>query len=303
MRLVIAIGGNALLQRGQAMSSGNQLANIRIAAAQIARVAAKHQVVLTHGNGPQVGLLALQSDAYHGVAPYPLDVLGAESEGMIGYLLEQEIANLLGPKRSVTTLLSRVEVDAADPAFAHPSKPIGPQYSAQEAAELVRTRGWSMALDGSTMRRVVASPQPVRVLGMDSIRTLMERGVLVIATGGGGIPVVRTGSGHQMAGIDAVIDKDLCSVLLATGLEVDALVIATDVDAVYIHWGAPEQQALGPVSPKELAQYDFAQGSMAPKVLAACRFANATGKSTYIGALGQIEAMLDGLAGTRVRVG
>jgi carbamate kinase len=258
---------------------------------------------LTHGNGPQVGLLALQSDAYRGVAPYPLDVLGAESEGMIGYLLEQEIANLLGPSRSVTTLLSRVEVDAADVAFAHPSKPIGPQYSALEAAELGRTRGWAMAPDGNTMRRVVASPQPLRVLGMDSIRILMERGVLVIATGGGGIPVVRTGIGHQMAGIDAVIDKDLCSVLLATGLEADALVIATDVDAVYIHWGAPEQQALGKVSPKELAQYNFSEGSMAPKVLAACRFANATGKSTYIGALGQIEAMLDGLAGTRICVG
>ncbi len=229
MKLVIALGGNALLRRDQALSADNQLENIRRAAAQLARVAVTHQLVLTHGNGPQVGLLALQSAAYTAVESYPLDVLGAQTDGMIGYLLEQELANLLPASRTVTTLLTRVEVDADDAAFEHPAKPIGPVYTQAVAEHIAATKHWAMAADGTGFRRVVASPLPLRVLGLDPIRWLLERGALVIAAGGGGIPVARGIDGHSLHGVEAVIDKDLCSGLLAHELEADCLIIATDV--------------------------------------------------------------------------
>jgi len=245
MKLVVALGGNALLRRDQPATAENQLENIRGAAAQLARVAAHHDLVLTHGNGPQVGLLALQAAAYVKVEAYPLDVLGAQTDGMIGYLLEQELANLLPDTRAVTTLITRVEVDPKDPAFGHPTKPIGPIYTKAESERIGAEKGWTMAADGAAFRRVVASPQPLRVLGLQAIRWLLEHGALVIAAGGGGIPVARIGDAPGLQGVQAVIDKDLCSSLLARELQADVLVIATDVPAVYLDWGQPTQRAIG----------------------------------------------------------
>ena len=300
MKLVIALGGNALLRRDQALTAENQLENIRRAATQLARVASAHQLVLTHGNGPQVGLLALQGAAYTTVETYPLDVLGAETDGMIGYLLEQELANLLPASGTITTLLTRVEVNANDPAFKHPSKPIGPVYTQEVADHISATKHWAIAPDGKGFRRVVASPLPVRVFGLDPIRWLLERGALVIAAGGGGIPVARSADGRTLHGVEAVIDKDLCSGLLARELEADVLVIATDVREVCLDWGTPEQRALHKVTPQELKRHSFQAGSMGPKVDAACQFALATGKRAVIGSLDQIEEMLAGHAGTEV---
>ena len=299
MRLVIALGGNALLRRGQPLTADNQLENIRRAAAQLARVAASHELVLTHGNGPQVGLLALQSAAYTAVEGYPLDVLGAQTDGMIGYLLEQELANLL-PSRTVTTLLTRVEVDPKDTAFSKPTKPIGPIYTQDESKRVAAEKHWTMAPDGDNFRRVVPSPQPLRVLGLEPIRWLLEKGALVIAAGGGGIPVVRGIDGNSLQGVEAVIDKDLCSGVLAHELKADCLLIATDVSAVFVDWGKPRQRALGHVSPKTLAGMSFPAGSMGPKIEAACRFVQASDKRAVIGSLDQIEAMLAGNAGTQI---
>jgi carbamate kinase len=300
MKLVVAIGGNALLRRNQKLTAENQLENIKVAAVQLAHVAEVHKLVLTHGNGPQVGLLALQGAAYTAVETYPLDVLDAQTEGMIGYLLEQELTNLLPIGRTVATLLSRVEVDFHDPAFEKPTKPIGPVYTKEEAKHITTTKHWPMVPDGKGYRRVVASPKPLRVLGLDPIRWLLERGVLVIAAGGGGIPVVRGPDGHSLHGVDAVIDKDLCSGLLARDLDADCLIIATDVEAVYLDWGQPSQRAIKKVSPQALARHTFQAGSMAPKVEAACGFVLAPGKKAYIGSLKQIEEMLAGHAGTEV---
>ena len=302
MNLLVALGGNALLRRTQLPSAGNQLENVRIACAQVARVAAAHDLVLTHGNGPQVGLLALQSVAYTAVDSYPLDVLDAESQGMLGYLLEQELANLLPASRAVASLLTRVEVDPQDPAFQAPAKPIGPVYTRLQADDLARRRPWAMAPDGAGWRRVVASPRPVRVPGLGVIRSLLGQGVLVIAAGGGGIPVVPRPDGGGMQGVEAVIDKDLCSALIATDLQVDCLIIATDVDAVYLDWGLPTQRAIGRTTPNALAAHLFAAGSMAPKVEAACQFVLASGRRAAIGALSDIEALLEGQRGTQITV-
>ncbi len=300
MRLVVALGGNALLRRGQALSADNQLHNVRIAAAQLARVALEHEVVLTHGNGPQVGLLALQSAAYAAVEAYPLDVLGAQTDGMIGYLLEQELSNLLPPEKAVVTLLTRVEVRLDDPAFATPSKPIGPVYKREEAERAAAEKHWIIAADGTGFRRVVASPQPQRVLGLDPIRWLLAHHALVIAAGGGGIPVA-VGADGRRHGVEAVIDKDLCSGVRARERNAECRVIATDVDAVYLDWGLPSQRALRHVSGAELSRHSFAAGSMGPKVEAACRFVKATGQRALIGSLEHIEAMLEGQAGTEIR--
>lgn len=302
MRLLVALGGNALLRRDQPPTAENQLENIRRAAAQLARVAANHDLVLTHGNGPQVGLLALQAAAYVKVEAYPLDVLGAQTDGMIGYLLEQELANRLPATRAVTTLITRVEVDPQDPAFQHPTKPIGPIYSKTESERVAADKGWVMAADGDAFRRVVASPQPLRVLGLQAIRWLLEHGALVIAAGGGGIPVARAGEGDDqgLQGVSAVIDKDLCTGLLARELQADVLVIATDVAAVFLDWGQPMQRAIGKVTPQALAGHDFAAGSMGPKVAAARAFVLATGQRAVIGSLDRIEEMIAGTAGTQV---
>lgn len=303
MRLVVALGGNALLRREQLATAENQWANIRVAAAQLARVAQMHELLLTHGNGPQVGLLALQSAAYAsagGVAAYPLDVLDAESQGMLGYLLEQALSNALPPGCALASLLTRVLVDPLDPAFAQPSKPIGPVYTQAQADDLGRQLDWRFAKDGKAWRRVVPSPQPLSVPALEVIRGLLARGVLVIAAGGGGIPVVPCLTGPGQQGVEAVIDKDFCSALLARDLQADLLIIATDVDAVYLNWGLPTQQAVGKISAQNLLTHAFAAGSMAPKVQAACRFVQASGAHAAIGDLGQIEDLIAGRAGTQI---
>lgn len=302
MKVVVALGGNALLRRYQPPTAENQLANIRRAAVQLSRVAEKHQLVLTHGNGPQVGLLALQAAAYKDVEAYPLDVLGAQTDGMIGYLLEQELANRLPATRVVTTLMTRVEVSLQDPAFQRPTKTIGPVYTLAESARVAVENGWFMAADGDAFRRVVASPLPVRVIGLQAIRWLLEHGAVVIAAGGGGIPVARSNEAADegLQGVSAVIDKDLCSSLLARELQADILVIATDVPAVYLDWGKPTQRAIGKATPQTLAGHSFAAGSMGPKVEAARAFVLATGHRAVIGSLDRIEDMLAGKAGTQV---
>jgi len=299
MRIVVALGGNALLRRGEPLSAENQRANVRIACAQIARIAAGNQLVIAHGNGPQVGLLALQGAAYGAVGSYPLDVLGAETEGMIGYMIEQELGNLLPSEVPFATLLTQVEVDPADPAFQQPSKPIGPVYSRAEAERLAAEKGWSIAADGDRFRRVVASPRPKRIFEIRPIQWLLEHGTVVICAGGGGIPTVYDEK-RQLKGIEAVIDKDLCAALLAEQLAAELLVIATDVAAVYLDWGLPTQKAIARAHPDELEQLAFAAGSMGPKVQAACAFARHTGKPAVIGALGEIQGIVQGTAGTRV---
>ncbi|MNC25163.1 Carbamate kinase 1 [compost metagenome] len=298
MRLVIALGGNALLRRGEAMTAENQRENVRVACEQIAKVAAGNELVIAHGNGPQVGLLALQGAAYDAANPYPLDVLGAETEGMIGYMIEQELGNLLPAELPFATILTQVEVDGADPAFQKPTKPIGPVYTKEEAERLARDKGWSIAPDGNQFRRVVASPRPRRIIEIRPIKWLLEKGSVVICAGGGGIPTLyRDG---KLQGVEAVIDKDLCSALLAEQLASDLLVIATDVDAAYIDWGKPTQKAIAEAHPDELERLGFAAGSMGPKVQAACEFARHTGKVAVIGSLPDIEAIVQGTAGTRV---
>ncbi len=299
MRIVIALGGNALLRRGEPLSAENQRENVRTACAQIARIAPGNELVVAHGNGPQVGLLALQGAAYQEVPSYPLDVLGAETEGMIGYIIEQELGNLLPVEVPFATLLTQVEVDADDPAFAQPSKPIGPVYSREEAERLAATKGWSIAADGDRFRRVVASPRPKRIFEIRPIRWLLEKGAVVICAGGGGIPTVYDQE-RKLHGIEAVIDKDLCSALLAEQLDADLLVIATDVDGAYLDWGTPQQRRIGEAHPDQLEGLGFAAGSMRPKVQAACEFARNTGKTAVIGSLGDIEAIVQGRAGTRV---
>lgn len=281
------------------MTAENQRANIRVAAECIAAIAPSNEIVVAHGNGPQVGLLALQAAAYHDVAPYPLDVLGAQTEAMIGYVIEQELGNLLPAGQALATLLTMIEVDRDDPAFGHPTKPIGPVYDRATAERLRASSGWAIAPDGDKFRRVVASPKPKRIFEIRAIRSLVEQGTIVICAGGGGIPTMYDESG-QLHGVEAVIDKDLASALLAEQLAADLLVIATDVDGVYTDWGSPHQTRLGRVTPDELAGLDLPAGSMGPKVEAACTFAHKSGKEAVIGSLAQITEIVDGAAGTRV---
>ncbi|MBY5939636.1 carbamate kinase [Halomonas sp. DP5N14-9] len=301
MRITIALGGNALLRRGEVMNGEAQRANIRIACEQIARIASGNELVIAHGNGPQVGLLALQGAAYDEDNAFPLDVLGAETEGMIGYMIEQELGNLLPPEVPFASLLTQVEVDADDPAFQQPSKPIGPIYQRDEACRLAELKGWTMARDGDHYRRVVPSPRPKRIFEIRPLRWLLEKGTVVICAGGGGIPTVY-GEDGKLEGIEAVIDKDLCSSLLSQQLASDLLIIATDVDGVYLDWGTPHSRRVVMADPDSLEAQGFAAGSMGPKVQAACEFARSSGKTAVIGALADIEAIVAGHAGTRVSI-
>jgi carbamate kinase len=301
MKVVVALGGNALLKRGEPLEAGVQRRNIAHAAEAVAALAARHGLVVTHGNGPQVGLLALQSEAYREVPAYPLDILGAQSEGMIGYLIEQELQNRL-PGRPVVTLLTQVEVRADDPAFKRPAKPIGPGYSQAEAERLARERGWKIAPDGPKWRRVVPSPEPIRIRELTAIRLLAAAGAIVVCAGGGGIPVVASPSG-AVHGIEAVIDKDLSAALLAHQLNADALLLLTDVDAVYAGWGTAHPQPIRDVAPDQLRKYPLAAGSMKPKAEAACRFVEAGGRLAAIGRLEDAVFLLEGLRGTVVRPG
>ena len=296
MLIVAALGGNALLRRGEPMTAAAQRANIVRAADALAPLLRDHQVVITHGNGPQVGLLALQNNAYPEVDPYPLDVLDAETEGMIGYMLEIELGRHHGARR-IATILTQVVVDPNDPAFARPTKFIGPVYDRDHALAVASSRGWSVAPDGDRWRRVVASPEPQTIVEIDAIRTLLDAGYAVICAGGGGIPVTSTFDG-VLTGCEAVIDKDLVSAKLATDLGADALLLLTDVDAVYADWGMTDQRPLRRTTVRELRSLALAGGSMGPKAEAVCRFVEHGGMLAAIGSLSDASRLLMGAAGT-----
>ncbi len=301
MRVVVALGGNALLKRGEPLTADVQRANVRAAAPALAAIAREHQLVLSHGNGPQVGLLALQAAAYEEVEPYPLDVLGAQTQGMIGYVLEQELGNLLPFEVPFATLLTMIEVDPADPAFDDPTKFVGPVYDQAGADALAADKGWVFKQDGDRWRRVVPSPEPKRIFEIRPIRWLLDQDVLVICAGGGGVPTMYDPTADRLlVGVEAVIDKDLASELLAREVAADLFVMVTDVDGVYSGWGTPEQQKLERITAAELDGHDFAAGSMGPKVKAAIRFVENTGKRAAIGGLEEIEGIVAGAAGTQV---
>lgn len=300
MRVVVALGGNALLQRGQSPSIEHQLANVRTACAAVAPVAAAHELVVAHGNGPQVGLLALQGEAYAAVPPYPLDILDAETQGQVGYLLARELGNHLGRTRPIVTVLTMVAVDGDDPAFGDPTKPIGPRYRPDQVAALEAEHGWTFRPDGDALRRVVASPRPRAIVELPQIRLLVEAGCVVVCAGGGGIPTVVDPSGGRR-GVEAVVDKDHAAALLAADLGADVYVLATDVDAVHLGHGTPDQRAIARAGPEYLLDQhraEFEPGSMLPKVEAACRFARDTGGRAVIGSIDDITALVAGQAGT-----
>jgi carbamate kinase len=301
MRIVIALGGNALLKRGEPMTAEAQRRNVKIAAEAIAPVARDHQVLISHGNGPQVGLLALQGAAYKADEAYPLDVLGAETEGMIGYMIEQELGNLLPFEVPFATLLTMIEVDPDDPGFKNPTKFVGPVYDKPTADRIAKEKRWIFKADGDKWRRVVPSPEPKRIFEIRPIRWLLEKGVIVIAAGGGGIPTMyERGADRKLIGVEAVIDKDLASELLARDLEADLFIMATDAPAVFLNWGKPDAKAIHRASPEAMRDHQFPAGSMGPKVDAACRFAEVTGKTAAIGALADIPAIVAERKGTSI---
>jgi carbamate kinase len=301
-RIVVALGGNALLKRGEEMTAANQRRNARIAAEALAPLCLDHDVVVTHGNGPQVGLLALQEIAYPG-EDAPLDVLGAETEGMIGYMIEQELGNVLPFEKPIATLLTMVEVDPDDPAFKDPTKFIGKVYDEVEAKAEAKAKGWTVKPDGKHWRRVVPSPLPKRIFQLRPITWLLEKGTVVIAAGGGGIPTMyEPGKERHLIGVECVIDKDRATALLAKEIGADVFVCATDADAVYLDWGKPEQRAIRSATPDALDAYDFPAGSMGPKVEAAQDFARATGGRAVICALADVPAAVRGEKGTTVAV-
>lgn len=298
--MVAALGGNALLRRGEPLTAENQRLNMKRAAPALAAILhAGHQLVITHGNGPQVGLLALQGAAYKPDEAYPLDVLGAETEGMIGYLIEQELENALGHDRPVAVLLTQIVVDASDPAFAKPTKFVGPVYAEAEAHQIAAARGWVIAPDGDKWRRVVASPKPLEIPDLGVLQLLLAQGVVVICAGGGGIPVLRRADG-SLIGVEAVIDKDFASALLATSLRAEALLMLTDVAAVFRDFATDHAAPIARLTPEQAAALTLPQGSMAPKVAAACDFVRGGGRLAGIGRLEDAVSILNGAAGTLV---
>jgi len=299
VRVVVALGGNALLQRGQALNAENQRENIRIAAGQLAEIHDNHQLIIAHGNGPQVGLLALMDAAYTAVDPYPLDVLGAETVGMIGYMIEQELGNIIPLDDRIVTVLTQVVVDPADPAFEIPTKPVGPIYYQVQAEKLRKEKGWSMAADGAYFRRVVPSPLPQRIIELDAIRLLVDNGVVVICAGGGGIPTAHDEE-QKLYGVEAVIDKDLAAALLSKELDADMFVMLTDVDKVYVDFGTRQQRAIRAAHPDALEQLEFAAGSMGPKISGACQFVRETGRQSAIGKLSDLTGIMSGERGTLI---
>lgn len=299
MRIVVALGGNAISRRGEEISVENQRRNIRDACSSLAELAGAHELVITHGNGPQVGLLALQNAAYTEGSLYPLDTLGAQTQGLIGYLIEIELRNTLLERKKLTTILTLVEVDRQDPAFAHPTKFVGPVYTPQQARSLALDRGWTFAMDGKLPRRVVPSPRPERVIQIDSVKRLLSAGHVVVCTGGGGIPVSRDAEG-VLSGVEAVVDKDASSAVLAREIGAQALVLATDADAVHVGWGTPKDKRIASIGADTLDTMEFPAGSMGPKVEAATAFVRRSGHEAYIGRLQDVSAMLEGTTGTRV---
>lgn len=303
MKIVITLGGNALLRRGEALSAENQRRNIETAVGALAKLASKHDLVLSHGNGPQVGLLAMQNEAYakenSAVPTYPFDILGAQSQAMVGYMFAQALSRALksiAPDRQIASIITQSEVDPEDPAFSNPTKFIGAMMTEEEARQAEQERGWIVKQDGSGYRRVIASPMPIRIVEFPVIKHLVETGTLVISCGGGGVPVVRDKDG--LHGVEAVIDKDFAGGILATELHADMLIIATDVDGVYENWGTPQSRLIRRITPKELMQMGFSKGSMGPKIEAVCQFVKATGRPAAIGSLDHIEEVVAGESGT-----
>ena len=300
MLVVVALGGNAILRRGQPMSVENQRISIAEACGPLAQIAADHDLVVSHGNGPQVGLLALQAAAYEEISEYPFDVLGAQTEGMLGYMIEQELGNRLGNDRAIATLVTRTVVDPADPAFDDPTKFVGPVYTADEARMMAERHGWVMKPDGADVRRVVPSPTPLRIVETKPIQWILDNKGVVICAGGGGVPTTRDPVTDLIVGVEAVIDKDLASAVLARDLGADLLVIATDVDGVYVDWKGPDQRIVARAHPDALDPDDFPAGSMGPKVRAAAQFARQTSGTAVIGSLRDIDKMFAGTAGTTI---
>ena len=297
MRIVAALGGNALLERGEAPDSDIQEAHIVNAVAALAPLACDHELVISHGNGPQVGVLALESARDPALShPYPLDVLGAQTQGMIGYWLMQALQNAL-PSRKVACLVSRTLVRADDPAFADPTKFVGPVYDQEQARQLADARHWDIRQDGHGWRRVVPSPEPAELLDLPAIELLIAAGTLTVCSGGGGIPVARDPAG-SLYGVEAVVDKDLTAALLARTLRADALLLLTDVAEVQDGYGTPAAHPIHQATPASLRALSFPAGSMGPKIEAACRFVEATGKMAAIGRLADAAALIDRKAGT-----
>jgi carbamate kinase len=302
MRVVVALGGNALLERGERPDAVIQRRHVRQATAALAPLAADHQLVLCHGNGPQVGVLALESQADTSLSrPYPLDVLVAQTQGMIGYWLVQELGNAGAAQRAVC-VMSQTVVDASDPAFGHPTKFIGASYDKGEAQALAARLGWTIAADGTRWRRVVASPRPLGLVEIETVRSLADDGVLVVCGGGGGVPVVRSDAG-ELAGVEAVVDKDLTAAELAITLKADRLLVLTDVAAVVRDYGTPDARPIHAIDTVALSAMAFPAGSMGPKVEACIRFVSASGQPAAIGALADAAAILAGRAGTTINAG
>lgn len=294
--VVVALGGNALVRPGQGMTADEQRATVGRACGLLASLAgAQRPLVITHGNGPQVGMLARGEGEN---ASYPLDVLDAETEGLIGYLVEQELGNRLAA-RQVATLLTQVEVDPHDPAFLDPVKPVGPAYDEDTARHLADEQGWTVAERKGGWRRLVASPKPRRIRELEAVRLLANAGVVVICAGGGGIPAVRREDGVLM-GVEAVVDKDWVSALLAREMGAELLLLLTDVEAVWAHRGEPEARPIRTASPAAIKALPFEDGTMGPKVEAACEFVEVTGRPAVIGALEDAPAIAAGEAGTRI---
>lgn len=300
MKIVVALGGNALSRRGEKANAANLRHNIHQSMKPLATVALTHELVLTHGNGPQIGLLALQNLAYADVAPYPLDILGAETQGMLGYVVGQELMNAIELRKEMATILTTTVVRPDDPAYLNPTKFVGPVYSEADATRLAADYGWDIAQDGQWWRRVVPSPEPQYIRQSATITKLLDLGLIVLCVGGGGIPVFLNEQTRQMIGTEAVVDKDLASAVLARDIDADRLLLLTDVDSVYLDWGTSAQRAIKTVSPDELDGFDFAAGSMGPKVEAAARFARAGHGDVVIGSLGEIDSIMAGHSGTRV---
>lgn len=298
MRIVVALGGNALARRGEPMTAEFLRANVRSTCVALAQLARETEMVITHGNGPQVGLLALQNLAYQDVAAYPLDILGAETQGMIGYVVQQELANALDGEREVVGVITTTVVDENDPAFERPAKLIGPQYSAHDAAEAAARYRWNIAKDGDAYRRVVASPEPVQILQAPLVRGLLETGSLVVCAGGGGVPVRLDSRGRQV-GVQAVVDKDLASATLAAEIGADTLIMLTDGDYVTENWGTPVARDILTASADAISTMSFAEGSMKPKVDAAIRVARAGGRA-LIGPLDRLDDLLARRIGTEI---
>jgi carbamate kinase len=297
MRVVVALGGNALLQRGEKPDAGIQLEHIRQAAQALAPLAAKHELIICHGNGPQIGMLALESERDPMLtSPYPLDVLGAQTQGMIGYWLAQCLRNA-GVTKPVLTIVTQTLVSRSDPAFARPEKFVGPVYTHENAQQLADRHGWSIAADGGQWRRTVPSPTPLRIIEQESIEGLLRGEVVLICGGGGGVPVADDGSG-QLSGIEAVVDKDLTAALLAIALHADRLLILTDVPAVMAHYGTPQAAPLHHIDLDELTRLQFPAGSMGPKIAACRQFVAATGQPAAIGSLSDAASLLAGTTGT-----